>query len=161
MRVKRSVDFRMAPKKATKGKGAAAEPTREEGWESSKCSRSDLKSLVKQGFLPLESVIQWRPALGDARPYENTGEVIGIVRYFERGLGLPSSNFFSGLLYYYGIQLYHLTPNSFVHISVFVHLCKAFLGIEPHFDLCRHLFHLKPQPSSARLDVVGGVGIQL
>ena len=150
----------MAPKKSSKGKGAAAEPTREEGWESSKCSRSDLESLVKQGFLPSKSVIQWRPAFGDARPYENMNEIIGFV-YFERGLGLPCSNFFSGLLYYYGIQLYHLTPNSFVHTSVFVHLCEAFLGIEPHFDLFRHLFHLKPQPSSARLDVVGGAGIQL
>ena len=54
-----------------------------------------------------------------------------------------------------------LNPNSFVHISIFVHLCEAFLGIEPHFDLFRHLFHLKPQPSSTRLDVVGGAGIQL
>ena len=156
MRVKRSVDFRMAPKKSSKGKGAAAEPTREEGWESSKCSKSDLESLVKQGFLPSESVIQWCPAFGDARPFENTGEIIGFVPYFERGLGLPSSNFFSGLLYYYGIQLHHLTPNSFVHMSIFIHLCEAFLGIEPHFDLFRHLFHLKPQPSSASLDVVGG-----
>ena len=46
-------------------------------------------------------------------------------------------------------------------MSVFVHLCEAFLGIEPHFDLFRHLFHLKPQPSSASLDVVGGAGVQL
>ena len=103
MRVKRSVDFRMAPQKANKGKGAVAEPTREEGWESSKCSRSDLESLIKQGFLPSKLVIQWRPAVGDAHPNENTGEIIGFVPYFERGLGLPSSNFFSGLLYYYGI----------------------------------------------------------
>ena len=73
----------MAPKKATKGKGAAAEPTREEGWEPSKYSRSDLEVLVKQGFLPSESVIQWRPAFGDVRPYENTGEIIGFVPYFE------------------------------------------------------------------------------
>ena len=151
----------MAPKKATKGKGAAAEPTREEGWEPSKCSRSDLESLVKQGFLPSESVVQWRPAFGDARPYENTGEIVGFVPYFERGLSLPSSNFFSGLLYYYGIQLHHLTPNSFVHISISVHLCEAFLGIEPHFELFRHLIHLKPQPNSTRLDVVGGARIQL
>ena len=111
--------------------------------------------------MPSESVIQWRPAFGDARPFENTGEIIGFVPYFERGLGLPSSNFFSGLLYYYGIQLHHLTPNSFVHMSVFVHLCEAFLGIEPHFDLFHHLFHLKPQPSLASLDVIGGAGIQL
>ena len=51
MRVKRSVDFRMAPKKATKGKGVAAEPTRDEGWNTSKCSQSDLDSLVLQGLL--------------------------------------------------------------------------------------------------------------
>jgi len=80
-------------------------------WEPSKCSRSDLEFIVKQGFLPSESVVQWRPAFGDARPYENTGEIVGFVSYFERGLSLPSSNFFSGLLYYYGIQLHHLTPN--------------------------------------------------
>ena len=54
-----------------------------------------------------------------------------------------------------------LPPNSFVHMSIFVHLCEAFLGIEPHFDLFRHLFHLKPQPNSASLDVVGEAGIQL
>ena len=81
--------------------------------------------------------------------------------YFERALGLPFSNFFFGLLYYYEIQLCHLTPNSFVHLSIFVHLCEAFLGIEPHFELFCHLFHLKPQPNSKELDVVGGAGIKL
>ena len=159
MRVKRSIDFQMAPKKSSKGKGAAAEPSRDEEWVASKCSKSNLESLVKQGFLPTKSVIQWRAALGDTRPYENTGEIVGFLPYFERGLGLSCSDFFSLLLYYYGIQLDHLTPNSFVHIFVFVHLCEAFLGIEPHFDLFHHLFHLKPQPSSTRLDVVGGAGI--
>ena len=59
------------------------------------------------------------------------------------------------------IQLYHLTPNSFVHISIFVHLCEAFLGIEHHFELFRFFFHLKPQPDSYVLDVVGGAGLQL
>ena len=95
------------------------------------------------------------------RPYENTGKIIAFAPYFERGLGLPYSNFFSGLLYYYEIQLHHLTPNSFVHISIFVHLCEAFLGIEPHFELFGHLFHLRPQPNSRDLYVVGGAGIQL
>src|SRR6185503_16647985 len=113
---------RMAPKRTTKRKGTAAEPTRVEGWEPSKCSRSDLESLVKQGFLASESVIQWHPAFGDACPYENTGEIIGFVPYFERGFSLPGSDFFFGLLYYYWIQLHHLTPNSFGHMSVFVHL---------------------------------------
>ena len=161
MRVKRSVDFRMAPKKSSKGKSAAAEPSPDEGWIASKCSESDLETLVSAGLLPEKSVIQWRPALGEDRPYENTGEIVTFAPYLERGLGFPCSFFFSGLLRYYRIQLHHLTPNSFVHISIFMHLCEAFLGIEPHFELFRFLFHLKPQPDSYVLDVVGGVRLQL
>ena len=57
--------------------------------------------------------------------------------------------------------MHHLTPNSFVHLSVFIHLCEAFLGIEPHFELFRFLFHVKPQIDSFVLDVVGGVGLPL
>ena len=145
MHVKRSVDFQMAPKKSSKGKGIAAKPSREEGWVLSKCSGSDLENLVSDRLLPAKSVIQWGPALGEDRLYENTGEIVAFAPYFERGLGLPCSAFFSGLLSYYRIQLHHLTPNSFVHISVFVNLCEAFLRIEPYFELFRYLFHLKPQ----------------
>ena len=68
MRVKRFEDFRMAPKKSSKGKGVAAEPTREEGWVPSKCSDSDLETLVSNCLLPEKSVIQWRPALGKDHP---------------------------------------------------------------------------------------------
>ena len=161
MRVKRPVDFRMAPKKVSKGKGATAEPTHKEGWNTSKCSESDLETLVLAGLLVPKSVIQWRPALGKDHPYENTGEIVAFASYLERGLGFPCLFFFSGLLHYYRIQLHHLTPNSLVHISIFVHLCEAFLGIEPHFELFRFLFHLKPQSDSYVLDVVGGAGLQL
>ena len=89
MRVKCSVDFRMAPKKSSKGKGVAAEPTREEGWVPSKCSNSNLENLVSDGLLLAKSVIQWHPALGEDCPYENTGEIVAFASYFERGLGLP------------------------------------------------------------------------
>ena len=102
----------MAPKKSSKGKGAAAEPTRKEGWVASKCSESDLETLVSSGLLLEKSVIQWRLALGEDRPYENTGEIVSFVLYLEWGLGFPCSFFFSGLLLYYRIQLYHLTSVS-------------------------------------------------
>ena len=87
MRVKRSVDFWMAPKKPSKGKGIAAEPTHEEGWVSSKCSESDLETLVSAGLLPEKSIIQWRPALGKDCLYENTGEILTFAPYLEWGLG--------------------------------------------------------------------------
>ena len=83
MRVKRSVNFRMAPKKSSKGKSVAAEPTREEGWVSSKCSESDLETIVFVGLLAEKSAIQWHPALGVDSPYENMGEIIAFTPYLE------------------------------------------------------------------------------
>ena len=93
----------MAPKKSSKGKGAAAEPTHEEGWNTSKCSKSDLETLVSTGLLVPRSAVQWRPALGKDRPYENTGEIVAFAPYLEQGLGFPCSIFFPRLLRYYRI----------------------------------------------------------
>jgi hypothetical protein len=76
-------------------------------------------------------------------------------------LALPSCSFFRGLLYYYGLELHHLNPNSIYHISIFIYFCEAFLRIEPHWDLFRFLFRVKPQPTSKKLSVAGGAGIQL
>ena len=59
-----------------------------------------------------------------------------ILMFFE------ASNFLflisSDVFFTTGIQVHHLTPNSILHISIFVHLYEAFLGIEPHFDLFQH-----------------------
>ena len=93
----------MAPKKTIKGKVVAAEPTQEDGWNTSKCSQSDLESLIKQGLLAPGSVVQWRPTLGKDHPYENTGEIVAFTSFLEWGLGFPCSSFFSGLLGYYRI----------------------------------------------------------
>ena len=93
----------MAPKKANMGKGAAAGPTREEGWNMSKCSQTDLETLVSDGLLVPKSIIQWHPALGKDHPYENMGEIVAFTSFLERGLGFPCSSFFSGLMCYYRI----------------------------------------------------------
>ena len=44
---------------------------------------------------------------------------------------------------------------------IFIHLCEAFLGIAPHFNLWRALYHLKGYPSNARRNVVGGAAFSL
>ena len=85
----------MAPKMSSKGKAVEAEQTRDERWVPSKCSDSNLETLVFYGLLS--------PALGEDRPYENTAEIVAFASYFERGLGLPCSALFSGLLSYYRI----------------------------------------------------------
>ena len=79
----------------------------------------------------------------------------------EYDLALPASDFLLGLLYYYGIQIHHLTPQSILHITVFVHLCEAFLGIEPYFELFRSLFVLTPQPSHKEIEHIGCASLRL
>jgi hypothetical protein len=83
------------------------------------------------------------------------------ARFVERGLALPASNFFKGLLKYYGIEYLNLNPNGILHVSVFVHFCEAFVGIKPHWILFRKFFRVKPQPSTNDPQVVGGAGIQM
>ncbi|KAK1683138.1 hypothetical protein QYE76_043986 [Lolium multiflorum] len=36
-----------------------------------------------------------------------------------------------------------LTPNSILHLSIFVTVCEAFLGIDPHWGLWKKIFYMK------------------
>jgi hypothetical protein len=66
---------------------------------------------------------------------KNPDEIPMFTRFVERGLALPPSDFFKGLLDYYGIEYLNLNTNRIFHVSVFVHFCEAFLGIKPHWLL--------------------------
>lgn len=62
-------------------------------------------------------------------PTKDTNEVIVFTSFFVRGLGLPICSFVWGLLDFYSMNLTHLNPNYVLQIAIFIHLCKAFLGI--------------------------------
>jgi hypothetical protein len=90
----------------------------------------------------------WRAAAGDPYPMEkNPDEIPMFARFTECGLSLPASDFFKGLLGYYGMEYLNLNPNGIFHTTVFVHFCEAFLRIKPHLILFRKFFRVKPQPS--------------
>jgi hypothetical protein len=121
-----------------------------------------LLALLNNKFLREKEVNMWRVAAGD--PYlmeKNPDEILMFTRFVERGLALPASNFFKGLLEYYGIEYLNLNPNGIFHTSVFVHFCEAFLGIKPHWVLFLKFFRVKPQPSANDPRVVEGAGIQM
>lgn len=90
-----------------------------------------------------------------------THEIVVFTHFFYGDFALPTTKFFRGILEFYGINIYHLNPNSIVHIANFVHLFEAFLGIRPHFALIRRIFFLKPQPNKNKPCIVGGSSFQL
>jgi hypothetical protein len=121
-------------------------PNPNQEWKKSKAKTEDLLALLNSGFLQEKEVDMWRAAAGDTYPMEkNLDEIPMFTRFAERGLSLPASDFFKGLLEYYGIKYLNLNPNGIFHTSVFVHFCKAFLGIKPHWVLFRKFFRVKLQ----------------
>jgi hypothetical protein len=118
--------------------------------------------LLNRGFLREKEVDMWRTAVGDPYPMEkNPDEIPMFTRFAERGLAFPASKFFKGLLEYYGVEYLNLNPNGIFHTSIFIHFCKAFLWIKPHWVHFQKFFRLKPQPSANNPRVVGGAGIQM
>jgi hypothetical protein len=85
-------------------------------------------------------MLQWRPAKGEDIPTTNTKEILVFSTFFLRAFGLPACNVFRGLLHHYKIELVHLNLNSILQISIFVHLCEAFLVIPLSFPLFKNYF---------------------
>jgi hypothetical protein len=101
--------------------------------KKSKAKTEDLLALVNSGFLREKEMDMWRAAAGDPYPMEkNPDEISMFTRFVERGLALLASDFFKGVLKYYGIEYLNLNPNRIFHVSVFIHFCQAFVGIKPH-----------------------------
>ncbi|MBI0383860.1 hypothetical protein JBE27_48300, partial [Streptomyces albiflaviniger] len=72
-------------------------------------------------------------------------------------MSLSVHEFFHALLYVYGVQLHHFTPNALLHISCYIVLCECFLGVHPHWGLWKRIFFVKRQSGSGIGSFVVGV----
>jgi hypothetical protein len=94
-------------------------------------------------------------------PTEDTHESVVYFPFLIRGLALPVSPFFRGLLDFYNLNLTHLNPNSILQISIFMHLCEAYLEILPHFRLWKYLYHYRPGMARGEHQLVGGASLEM
>jgi hypothetical protein len=94
-------------------------------------------------------------------PTEDIHESVVYVPFLIRGLALPISPFFRGLLDFYNLNLTHLNPNSIMQISIFVHLCEAYLGVLPHFGLWKYLYHYRPRIAGGQHQLMGGASLEM
>jgi hypothetical protein len=129
-------------------------------FQASVVDESEIRKVVVNPFLPDHVVRQWCPAAGEDLRTPTTNEIVVFSSFFQHGFNLPSYDFFHRLLDHYQIKLVHLNPNSILQITVFVHLCEAFLGIPPNFPLFKSYFFLKYQLNTASRKVIRGVDLQ-
>ncbi|KAK1649011.1 hypothetical protein QYE76_066816 [Lolium multiflorum] len=126
-------------------------------WERSKISGQDINMLKKMGFSKKENALQFPKEESYPKPPINYR--VSFVDHLIRGLSPPIHEFLRGLLFVYGLQLHHLTPNSILHISIFITLCECFLGVQPNWALWKRIFCIRRNSHHNVAYNIGGVVI--
>ncbi|KAK1644883.1 hypothetical protein QYE76_062688 [Lolium multiflorum] len=128
-------------------------------WERSKVTNQDLNLLKKLGITKKPKAVCFPSE--ESYPAPPMGYRVSFVDHLIRGLSAPIHPFLRGLLYVYGLQLHHLTPNSILHISIFITLCEAFLGVSPNWALWKRIFFCRRNGSHNVAYNIGGVVISI
>jgi len=130
-------------------------------WKKSWSNTRSLNDLIGMGLLHNQELGGWRAPEGESYLDPRAGEIVVFEDFFKRGFGVPVHPFLQGLLLYYEIGICNLHPNSILLISTFIHMCEAYVGIEPHFDLFRYLFYLRKKGAVGGSKIAGGVYLNL
>ncbi|KAK1603868.1 hypothetical protein QYE76_027541 [Lolium multiflorum] len=128
-------------------------------WERSKISAQDVNMLKKLGINKKSQALRFPSE--ESYPTPPMGYRVSFVDQLIRGLSAPIHPFLRGLLFVYGLQLHHLTPNSILHISIFITLCEAFLGVQPNWALWKRIFFCRRNGSPNVAYNIGGVVISV
>ncbi|KAK1695820.1 hypothetical protein QYE76_012517 [Lolium multiflorum] len=128
-------------------------------WERSKITNQDMNLLKKLGISKKPKAVCFPSE--ESYPTPPMGYRVSFVDHLIRGLSAPIHPFLRGLLFVYGLQLHHLTPNSILHISIFITLCEAFLGVQPNWALWKRIFFCRRNGSSNVAYNIGGVVISV
>jgi hypothetical protein len=134
-------------------------PDPQAAWVRSTMTEAKIQALVTRKQLRPNEEVEWWAVAGEQFPSEDVKEQVVFASFFERGFNLPAGDFFRDLLYYYGLELVHLVPNSITVVSTFIQFCEAYLGISPHFLLWRYFFCVKS--TGKRSGPVGAVMFNL
>ncbi|KAK1620965.1 hypothetical protein QYE76_026482 [Lolium multiflorum] len=126
-------------------------------WERSKISNQDINMLKRLGLTKEEGAIRFPSE--ESYPSPPMEYRVSFVDHLIRGLSTPIHDFLRGLLFVYGIQLHQLTPNSILHVAIFITLCECFLGVPPNWALWKRIFCLRRNGSHNATYNIGGVVI--
>ncbi|KAM0873436.1 hypothetical protein ACQ4PT_038066 [Festuca glaucescens] len=146
-----------APKKAASKAATAAAKDAQCDWTASTITKHDEKRMRSLGLISDDEEDVRFPG-SDSRPNPPAGFTVMFFAFLYRGLSLPAHKFLRCLLFSYGIQLWQLTPNSILHLTVFITVCEAFLGIDPHWGMWKKIFFVKHHSGGSGPYITGGVG---
>nr|AAT77382.1 hypothetical protein [Oryza sativa Japonica Group] len=109
--------------------------------DKSTSTSASLKKLQEEGALPGYGTMERKP--GGTEPEPVLGRMVAVEDYILCGFLPPPSEFFLLVLNFYGLSVLHLNPNSIAFLSIFSHICEAYIGVEPFLDLFRFYYELR------------------
>nr|AAR00633.1 putative gypsy type transposon [Oryza sativa Japonica Group] len=102
---------------------------------------ASLKELQEDGALPGHGTAERE--VGGTEPQPVLGRIVAIEDFILCGFLPPPSEFLLLVFNFYGLSLLHLNPNSIAFLSIFSHLCEAYIRVEPFLDLFRFYYELR------------------
>jgi hypothetical protein len=113
------------------------------GWEGSEVTLADISWITTTRLVP--AGVAFCLPTGETMPAPESGECIVFISHFERGFGLPVSDFFRNFLDTYDLQPHHLPANAVMILSAFAAFCEGFAGIEAFTQAWAKYFQLRKQ----------------
>jgi hypothetical protein len=110
-------------------------------WIGSDVTQAEIDWLYQSGRIPEEMFC--RIPGKERQPAPEPGEYVVFAAHFERGLGLPVSDFFQHFLNFYELQPHHLPGNSIFYLSSFTTFMEGYAGITPSVDNFSYFYYLR------------------
>ncbi len=110
-------------------------------WKGSDVKQPEIDWLYRSRRIP-EQVLCRIPR-GEVEPAPEPGEYVVFSAHFERGFGLPASDFFREFLDFYKLQPHHLPGNAIFYLSCFVSFMEAYVGLRPTKEAFARFFCLR------------------
>ncbi|KAK1625829.1 hypothetical protein QYE76_000144 [Lolium multiflorum] len=110
-------------------------------WMGSDVTQAKIDWLYRSRRMPEE--VWCRIPGEERRPEPQPGERVVFSAHFERGLGLPASDFFRSFLDFYELQPHHLPGNSIFFLSSFATFMEGYVGMTPSVDNFSFFYYLR------------------
>ena len=121
-------------------------------WEGSDVSAEAINWLYASRRVPPEVACR-RPGK-EIEPQPRRGEFVVFLSHFQRGFGLPVSDFFSDFLHRYGLQPHHLPANAIFHLSCWASFSEGYCGLWPTTDTWHKFYSFRgmtvPNPTKKK-----------
>jgi hypothetical protein len=130
-------------------------------WNKSMSTEATLARLIAAGMMAEAAITGWRVSPNENYLDPRPDEIVIFEDFYWHRFGNPCHPFLRKLCDYYKVSIYNLHPNSVLAASIFITLCKSYLGIQPHFNLWQHFFCLKKKEGVGGSKIAGGAYLNL